>query len=223
MKTCTINGCGKPAKARGFCGAHWARWKRNGNPNVTHRPTLGQGKDPVLAKEAKHRYRDRNREDLRAKGREYSAKNRAKSAENKRLAKAKDPEKYQLLSRAYYESHKAQTIQRGREWRRRNPDRARANVKRRRDRLGGGRHHLPEGVWDALLRKFDHCCAYCGERKRLEQDHVIPLSKGGKHDPANVVPACQSCNRSKGTKLLGVWKGPWKLRDLDLVPNRNKP
>jgi len=32
-------------------------------------------------------------------------------------------------------------------------------------------------------------------------DHVIPLSKGGKHLPSNVVPACASCNSSKGNNL----------------------
>lgn len=32
MKTCSIDGCGKPNLARGWCSAHWSRWKRNGDP-----------------------------------------------------------------------------------------------------------------------------------------------------------------------------------------------
>lgn len=33
--TCSIEGCTKPVLARGWCGAHWARWKRNGTPGTT--------------------------------------------------------------------------------------------------------------------------------------------------------------------------------------------
>ena len=30
MKLCTIDGCDRPAKARGWCGMHWKRWRRHG-------------------------------------------------------------------------------------------------------------------------------------------------------------------------------------------------
>lgn len=30
--TCSIDGCGKSVKARGFCNAHWRRWRRHGDP-----------------------------------------------------------------------------------------------------------------------------------------------------------------------------------------------
>ena len=30
--TCSVDGCGKPNKARGWCAMHWSRWKRNGTP-----------------------------------------------------------------------------------------------------------------------------------------------------------------------------------------------
>lgn len=35
---CEIDGCGKPRLARGLCGAHWARWKRNGDPMAGRTP-----------------------------------------------------------------------------------------------------------------------------------------------------------------------------------------
>lgn len=37
---------------------------------------------------------------------------------------------------------------------------------------------------------------------RPELDHVIPLYWGGAHDASNLVPACLSCNRSKGPRRL---------------------
>jgi 5-methylcytosine-specific restriction endonuclease McrA len=44
-------------------------------------------------------------------------------------------------------------------------------------------------------------CWLCGgEYESI--DHVIPLSKGGKHLPANLRPACLRCNNKKGNKDL---------------------
>jgi len=40
-------------------------------------------------------------------------------------------------------------------------------------------------------------CFYCGQKARLSLDHVIPLALGGKHEKANLVMACLSCNSSK--------------------------
>ena len=35
---CTVPGCGKPPLARGWCGMHYRRWKRHGNPVAGRRP-----------------------------------------------------------------------------------------------------------------------------------------------------------------------------------------
>jgi hypothetical protein len=31
---CSVEGCGKPVKARGWCAMHWNRWKRHGDPSL---------------------------------------------------------------------------------------------------------------------------------------------------------------------------------------------
>ena len=41
-------------------------------------------------------------------------------------------------------------------------------------------------------------CYYCGKRRKLTLDHVIPLSKGGLHVKENIVPACQSLQFQEG-------------------------
>ncbi len=46
-------------------------------------------------------------------------------------------------------------------------------------------------------------CQYCGnpfDHKELTYDHVIPRSKGGQTDWANVVSCCTACNLKKGEK-----------------------
>ena len=55
--------------------------------------------------------------------------------------------------------------------------------------------------WQEILVKYDHRCAYCGVPNPRTMDHVVSISKGGLHTHSNVVPACRSCNSSKGSKL----------------------
>jgi 5-methylcytosine-specific restriction endonuclease McrA len=56
----------------------------------------------------------------------------------------------------------------------------------------------------AILERWGHACAYCGAHA-THLDHVEPLSKGGSDVEANIVPACQHCNLSKGAKTLAEW------------------
>lgn len=51
-----------------------------------------------------------------------------------------------------------------------------------------------------VLRRDHHSCQYCGSTKQLTLDHVIPVSKGGKHSWDNVVTACEKCNQRKGDR-----------------------
>ena len=50
-----------------------------------------------------------------------------------------------------------------------------------------------------LRDKFS--CQYCGDKKDLTFDHLLPKSRGGLTDWNNVVTACSSCNVRKGGKL----------------------
>jgi hypothetical protein len=50
-----------------------------------------------------------------------------------------------------------------------------------------------------------HSCTYCGRRyasDNLTIDHIVPKSKGGKREWANVTTACATCNKRKGNELL---------------------
>lgn len=41
-------------------------------------------------------------------------------------------------------------------------------------------------------------CQYCGTKKDLTLDHVIPKAKGGKSTWINLITACKKCNTQKG-------------------------
>jgi 5-methylcytosine-specific restriction endonuclease McrA len=49
-------------------------------------------------------------------------------------------------------------------------------------------------------------CFYCGSKKLIEIDHVMPLSRGGQHSIGNLLPACRDCNRAKHHKTIMEWR-----------------
>lgn len=51
-----------------------------------------------------------------------------------------------------------------------------------------------------ILKRDNNTCQYCGSKKHLTLDHVIPRSKGGLHTWDNVVAACEKCNAHKGDR-----------------------
>lgn len=63
-------------------------------------------------------------------------------------------------------------------------------------------------TWHELVSYWDdrglHACIYCGMPFE-EIDHVEPIALGGQTTLENVVPACETCNRSKGAKRLVDW------------------
>jgi 5-methylcytosine-specific restriction endonuclease McrA len=49
-----------------------------------------------------------------------------------------------------------------------------------------------------IFKRDNFECQYCGTRKDLTLDHVIPSSRGGPHSWLNLVTACKRCNAKKG-------------------------
>ena len=86
-------------------------------------------------------------------------------------------------------------------WKKNRPDAAR-NLKRKNSavRRGAPGPGVSEGDWLRVLDLHNHRCRYCGSPGPLEMDHIIPVSKGGRHDPENVQPLCKSCNCRKGNR-----------------------
>jgi hypothetical protein len=62
---------------------------------------------------------------------------------------------------------------------------------------------LPEAYW--VTRHASGPCVYCG-KPACTVDHVRPLTRGGEEHEGNLVPACMSCNTSKGNRLLTEWR-----------------
>lgn len=63
-----------------------------------------------------------------------------------------------------------------------------------------------EADWLSLLHRHNYRCAYCAEARPLSVEHVVPITRGGRHTLGNILPVCRSCNSSKGRRLLSEWR-----------------
>lgn len=67
--------------------------------------------------------------------------------------------------------------------------------------------HLRQSEW--WLRKVHKgFCYYCHRqvgRAHLTMDHVVPISRGGRSNKGNIVPACKECNTKKKYLVPVEW------------------
>ena len=77
-------------------------------------------------------------------------------------------------------------------------------IRRERDR---GRDLRRSRWWQNRLARG--ICHYCGgtfSPGELTMDHLVPVTRGGKSTPGNVVPACRGCNSRKKYLLPIEWE-----------------
>ncbi|HKC91637.1 MAG TPA: HNH endonuclease [Candidatus Limnocylindria bacterium] len=190
----------------------------------TRRWTERHPESAERARERQRRWYEENKDEIRAKAREYMRKryatdpqrvlatnkawygrNREQRREHVRIyrlanleaIRAKDRER----SRARYAADPAAWQKYLKEWRRGNPEKSHAYVRasniKRRSAAGG--QSFSSAEWLALLGRHQGSCAYCGSKTLIEIDHRIPLARGGSNLISNILPACRRCNRRKRT------------------------
>jgi len=131
------------------------------------------------------------------KNQEWTEKNRNKvnsySRNRAKRARAENPEKARAERRKYYSTpYGKQAIDSSR-------DRRRRNLKEYKK------------VLDKEIRSLmSSPCVACGNPE-VTIDHIIPISKGGRHSVGNIQPMCRKCNGSKGSKLNFEWR-VWRER-----------
>lgn len=86
-------------------------------------------------------------------------------------------------------------------------------------RRGESNPNFTHQEWKECVIFFGGVCAYCGgtprKGQRLTRDHLEPVSAGGRTIQSNIVPACASCNSSKGAEEFKQWymKQPFFSQD----------
>lgn len=63
-----------------------------------------------------------------------------------------------------------------------------------------------EKIRSRIFERDQWACTYCGEiASDLHCDLIVPVSRGGTNDEANLTTACKRCNLSKGAKSVEAW------------------
>lgn len=153
-------------------------------------------------------------EHYKAKKQEWVAANRDRKQQYWRNYYAKDPEKFRKRSRDWGNQNKAWRAEKNRQYKEANKERLLAAQKEKRknnpEKVFSGNHVRRQRMADNglfvvtkkdFLRLMSSPCLYCGG-KTVEIDHIIPLSRGGRHSIGNLAPSCGPCNRSKSNKFV---------------------
>jgi len=64
------------------------------------------------------------------------------------------------------------------------------------------KRQIPDSVRANVLLRDGARCRRCRTAVNLEVDHMIPVSKGGETEEANLQTLCRRCNRRKWKKLV---------------------
>jgi 5-methylcytosine-specific restriction endonuclease McrA len=173
-----------------------------------------RNKEKILERHKEQRKKDPER--FRKNKRKTYLNNRESILESVRRYRKENPEKFQESIKKYRENNREKVRQTNREWRKRNPDYKSDYYKRhphlnaekssnrraliRKCRVG----RLPKGYKQIVYDTQKGKCWWCGKKLNKEKwhvDHLIPLSKDGKHCLSNMVASCPACNWSKSNKL----------------------
>jgi len=68
--------------------------------------------------------------------------------------------------------------------------------------LSQGRERISTEIRRAVWTRDQGKCARCGNRERLEFDHIVPISRGGSNTERNIELLCEVCNRAKSDSIM---------------------
>jgi 5-methylcytosine-specific restriction endonuclease McrA len=214
---CIVPGCELPATKRDLCNRDYAWWQRYREIKADRFPRFcGWCQIDIsemhagasfcsrqhMRNDAGRRFRERNpgyykkykdspaRITYREENKELL---RSKSRMAQRAARLADPEGMRDRAKAWWDA---------------NQEKHRFyQMNRRVAKIGNpGSVGVSERDWLRLVNRMLHACFYCDERVAdLHMEHVIPLSRGGRHAIGNIVPACASCNLRKSASFVTEW------------------
>jgi len=122
-----------------------------------------------------------------ARVQEWVAANKERRVAYRKEYYRRNAEAVKASVKAYYQEH---------------PEKTRAWVQARRARLRDAAGTASPEQIAARISYYGGKCWMCGALADTI-DHVIPLARGGSHWPANLRPACRSCNCSKKARKPG--------------------
>lgn len=66
--------------------------------------------------------------------------------------------------------------------------------------------YIPISTRRIVFARARNQCQNCGSKHALQIDHILPLAKGGTHEPENLQVLCRNCNLQRAVKHFGAEK-----------------
>ena len=107
-------------------------------------------------------------------------------------------------SRKYYRENKEKILQYQLEYARANREKVRAYGRSYRAKKNNVEAYKVTDK-DCMNIK-NQPCLMCGSTENVHIDHIIPISKGGRHAIGNLQPLCKPCNTAKSNKYMIEWR-----------------
>lgn len=165
--------------------------------------TLRQRNREMIRQRRKAHYLE-HRDQLLAKQNAYSAEHRDQEAARSKKWRKENPDKLRQVNVSYYARFKDKVLAQKREYAMVNREALRV-ISRRRKALIRSTASVPITAAQRCeaITYYGGRCAYCLTiPNKLTWDHLIPISRGGRHELSNIVPACFSCNGEKHKRTL---------------------
>jgi 5-methylcytosine-specific restriction endonuclease McrA len=150
-------------------------------------------------KEEARAYREANKVRLRAQKAALHIKQREANIARANAWIVANKERFLAYRRKYYAENKDKIKAWHAPWGLANADKRVLYASRRRAKKAGngGSHTLAERR--EKFASLGNVCFYCFQQTKLTVDHDIPIVRGGTDNIDNILPACEACNKSKGT------------------------
>lgn len=187
-------------RLREYFRLHYLGSKTTHNSNT--RAYYKQHRESILRKQ--RIYHAANRSAIGARMKEYQKSKPHIWRRNVANYKTKYPSRVKASKKKYSDAHKFENTMRCKE-------------RRARIRTNGGDSVAARQFYSWIKNQEFVSCTYCGifvSGDNIHIDHIIPVSRGGTHEPNNFCVACSGCNIDKSDKLLAEWgKCPDKFKD----------
>jgi len=160
-------------------------------------------------KEQKHQWRQTNLEYAREKSREWGENNKERRSDNHRRWRGENQDHLREYWHDWQKENHEHYSEYQRKYRAENPQIVTNCSARRRAKIRQWSDITAE-EWLGLMSQYEWECFYCGIRLGIQNrsvDHIIPISRGGRHHVENLIPCCRLCNSSKHDTIYPVWKG----------------
>lgn len=146
--------------------------------------------NPDKVRESNKVYRIKNKDVISMRSKEYQKKNKEKISKHNREYRILNIDRIRNRERKYQKDH---------------PEQCRVSVHNRNARIKLLPHTFTVAQWRITKEEFKNKCAFCDTEDQLTMEHFIATNNGGEFTKENIIPSCQSCNSSKGSKEPIEW------------------